>query len=229
MVGSGLFSNQGPRKPHLIRGSGGVAREVADLRDDTTSALASLAAVTVEEFTNPAAADDDGLEVATATQATVRTVTSFLALGLAALAAFPRTISFKTAGTTPADAPATAVITGVDKNGDALTETVNVGQTATTVYSTKCFAGLTSIAYAAGDGTDATVAIGFGPTLGLSVAPKTRAGMPGIVAEIAAGARVTNGVFATATASPPNGSYTPNTAPNGTNDYCVYFEYDPTA
>jgi len=41
--GSRSFSNEGPNKPHLVRlGKGGVAGEVADLRDDTESAFGRL-------------------------------------------------------------------------------------------------------------------------------------------------------------------------------------------
>lgn len=228
-TGSGLFSNKRAHKPHLVEGKGGVAGEVDDLRQDVLSVMAPMAALAIEEFTNPAAADAAGLEAATATQITARTVTSFLAAGIAALAAFPRTISFTTAGSTPADAPATALITGTDVNDDPQTETVNVPQTATTAYSVKCFKTVTSIAYAAGDGPDATVSIGFGPTLGLGKKVKSRAGLVNVVQEIAVGAKVTNGVFVAAVTSPPNGSYSPNTAPNGTNDYALIYEFDPTA
>jgi hypothetical protein len=47
------------------------------------------------------------------------------------------------------------------------------------------------------------------------------------VREIAVGSLVTNGVMATAAIGAPHGTYTPNTAPDGANDYCIYYEYDP--
>jgi hypothetical protein len=104
-----------------------------------------------------------GLKAATATVASPVTLTSadLLDAGEAALLAYPRKIVFTTAGVTPADAPATALITGTDYLGAAQTETVNIAQTATTATSTKWFKTITSIAYAAADGTAATVAIGY--------------------------------------------------------------------
>jgi hypothetical protein len=183
----------------------------------------------VDEFTDPATADAAGLEAATTVSTSVRTVTSFLAGGVAALAAYPRNITFTTAGNTPADAPASATITGTDVFGNALTETVNIAQTATIASGVKCFKTVTSIAYTVGQGTDATVSIGFGPLLGLAHKPKVRAGTVAVVDEIAVGARVTTGTFATPTTSPPNGSYSPSSAPNGSRDYAVYYERDLTA
>lgn len=110
------------------------------------------------------ALDDDGLLLATATVAAPVTVLAagLISGGLTLLAAYPRRITFTTAGVTPSDAPATATITGTDYLGAAQVEIVNVGQTATTVSSTGAFKTITSIAYSAADGTAATVAIGFG-------------------------------------------------------------------
>ncbi len=221
--GSGLFSNQAPEKAHLVSGKGGVAGEVDDLRGDVARVLTPMAAITVEEYTNPAAAAVAGLEAATATTVAPRTVTSFLAGGVAALLAYGRNVTFTTAGATPADAPATALVTGTDMDGNAQTETINVPQTATTNAGVKIFKTVTSVAYAAADGTAATVAIGFGSLLGLSKPPVSRAGLVGAIHEIAVGAVVTTGVL-----SATNRSYTPAAAPNGTNDYCLYYEYDPT-
>lgn len=182
----------------------------------------------VEEFTDPAAASGTALRAATASVTTERTTTSFSAGGVAALAAYPRQIVFTTAGGTAADAPATATITGTDVNGDAITETVTLAQTATTATSAKFFATITSIVEAAGDGTGATIAIGIGAALGLRRKAKVRAGALMVVREISAGSYVTNGTFALPSAAAPNGSYTPNTAANGTNDYAIAYEVDLT-
>lgn len=228
-TGSGLFSDKRAHKPHLVEGKGGVAGEVEDVRKDVQVTLEPMAALTVEEFTNPALADVDGLEAATPCTVAPRTVTSFLAPGQAALAAYPRTITFTTSGTTPADAPANAVVTTKDANGDTQTETVLVPQTASTTSSVKCAGELVSVAYAAADGTDASVSIGFGPVLGLGKKAKSRAGAVNVVNEIEAGAKVTTGTFVDAVTSPPNGSYAPATAPDGSNDYALVYEYDPTA
>src|SRR5688572_6426728 len=86
--------------------------------------LSMMVPIDVYELTNPATAAADGLKAATATTVAVQTITSFEAAGVAALAAYPRNVTFTTAGNTPADAPATATITGTDIDGNALTETV---------------------------------------------------------------------------------------------------------
>lgn len=214
-VGSGLMQKQGPGVPHLSTG------EVADLRSDVTKQLKNLANIVVEEYTNPAAAAAAGLEAATATTVAPRTVTSFLQAGKDALKADGRNITFTTAGGTAADAPLNAVVTGTDMDGKVQTETVPLSQTAGVATGVKIFKTITKVEYAAADGTGATISIGFGAALGLSLPMKTRAGLAGLIREIAAGAVVTNGVVSAA-----NRSYTPNGAPNGTNDYAVYYEAD---
>lgn len=218
MAGSGLFTKKsaGPAIPHLSTG------EIADLRADLAAEFAPMAAIAVQEFTDVAAPGAADLEAATATTVAPRTVV-LLAGGLAKLLACPRNVTFTTAGGTPADAPATALITGTDINGRAQTETVNIAQTATIASGVKAFKTVTSIVYSAADGTSATVSVGVGSVLGLTKTPKTRAGLAGAVREIAAGSVVTNGVI-----NATNKTYAPNSAPNGTNDYCVYYEYDPT-
>lgn len=111
------------------------------------------------------AASTTGLRAATATVASPVTLTStdLLDAGEALLAVYPRRLSFTTAGATPSDAPATATITGTNAaTGASDTEVVNLAQTATTVFSTKAWSAVSQIAYTAGDGTGATIAIGYG-------------------------------------------------------------------
>lgn len=221
-TGSGLFSDKRAYKPHLVDGKGGVAGEVDDLRRDVLSTMALMAAITVEEFIDPPLGAVDDLETATATTVAPRTVTVFEAAGLAALAAQPRNVTITTAGVTASDAPATAVITGTYM-GAVQTETVTVPQTAASVASTKPFDGLTSVAYAAADGTGATNSIGIGGGVGVTTVPKTRGGGVTLFREVEAGAVVTTGALTA------ERLYTPATAPDGSNDYAIYFEYDPTA
>lgn len=190
--------------------------------------LVKPAGLQVDEITDALAAATAGLKAATATTVAPQTVLAagMLTAGKDELAARPRNITFTTAGGTAADAPATATITGTDINGDAQTEVVNVGQTATTVEGVKAFKTITSIVYSAADGTGATVAIGYGNKFGLSVKAKTRAGAVMRGTEIAAGSAVTNGTLVAAATGLPNGTYTPNTAPNGSNDYAIEYEPD---
>lgn len=179
-----------------------------------------------DEYTNPAAASATALRAATATVTTVRTTTSFTAGGVAALADAPRQIVFTTAGGTAADAPASATITGVDVNGDSISETVTLAQTATTATSAKFFASITSIVEAVGDGTDATIAIGIGAPLGLRRKAKVRGGVVHVINETAAGARVTTGTFTIPASALPNGSYTPSSAADASRDYVISYEQD---
>jgi len=167
--GSGLLSSSKGIHAHLVDKPGGVAGEVYDLRNDLKAALAPIAAVTVEEFTNPVSNDSSaaGLLIATATVAAqvVLARTDLIAAGLAQLALWPRQLVFTTAGTTPADAPATATVVGKDYAGVAATEVVTLAQTGTTANSTTRWSDITSITYPAADGTDATVAIGYDSAL----------------------------------------------------------------
>jgi hypothetical protein len=215
--------------------------EVNDLRDDVDAGFLNTetpghggsSVLAADEWTDPVAADAAGLEILTATVAEIRTVTSFLAPGVAALLADPRNITFTNSGVgTPADAPDNAVVTGTDINDDALTETISVPQTATISAGAKCFKTITSVVYEAGDGTTATVSIGFGSILGLHSKIKSRAGAVAVLMENEAGTVKAGdalaGTYADAATSPPHGSYDPGTAPDGSNDYCIWFERDLT-
>lgn len=221
MAGSGLFSNKAGVLAHLLV-SHGTLREVNDVRQDLGSTFGPVAAITVEEFTNPATGATTDLLAATASTVAVQTYTAgtLLAPGIASLAALPRNITFTTAGSTATDAPATVVVTGTYR-GKVQTETVTVSQTAATATGLKPFSTITSIVYAAGDGTGATVAIGIGGGIGVTMVPKSRAGGVTLISENVDGAKVTSGALTAA------GLYTPATAPNGVHDYCAYYEYNP--
>jgi hypothetical protein len=199
-----------------------------DVARQLVASSGARAPIYVDEYTNPIATSGTSLRAATASVITERTTTSFLAGGVAALADTPRQIVFVTAGVTPADAPASALITGTDVNGDAQTETVNLAQTATSATSTKFFSTVTSIVEAAGDGTAATISIGVGAALGLRRKAKVRAGAVLVACEISAGTRLTTGTFTVPASAPPNGSYTPAAAADASRDYAVAYEVDLT-
>jgi hypothetical protein len=220
MSGSGLFSNQKAAVPHTM------TREVEDLRNDVKATFAPMAAIGVDEFTNPLAAAAAGLLAATASSVAIQTIleAQLLAPGKAELAARARNVTFTTAGVTPADAPANAVITGKDAEGKDQTETVAISQIAATAAGVKAWSKITKIVYEAGQGAAATVSIGYGVVLGLTKKPKSRAGAALPVREIVDGALVATGAMSAA-----NKTYTPATAPDGAHDYAVFYEYDPTA
>jgi hypothetical protein len=153
-VGSGLFSKEGPDKAHLLQQTGGLAAEVKDVRDDILKVLTPMAAIAVEEFTNPALAVANAIKLAIATVAAPVTYSGAQLDGSVGVGVMspPRNITILTAGVTPADAPATAVINGTDIDGKALSETITVAQTNTTAVGVKAFAKVTSIVLPAADG-----------------------------------------------------------------------------
>lgn len=222
ILGSGQFAGQKADRPHAVNS------EVQDLRDDIVRDFTPNAAIAVEEFTAPIAAGAALISVAAASQ--VAAGRSATLLALAGAISPPRQISVTTAGGTPADAPASAVVTGKDIFGNALTETLTVPQTATIATGAKCFASVSSIVETAGDGVGATMAYGIGAPIGLGRPIKTRAGVTAPVKEFAAGsAAPTAGVFAAPAAALPNGSYAPNSAADGARNYALYYEYDVTS
>lgn len=226
-TGSGLLNTSAPVKEHLTRGSG-IGGEVADLRSDLKAAMKHMASIVVEEWTNAAATAADALHDATATVATASTLlpAALKSAGKTALETHPRTITFTTAGVTPAHAPANVVITGTDVNDATISETLVLAQTADIVESVKAYKTITSLVFPAGDGTAATVAVGLGTKFGLKKKIKSRAGLATAIKEIAIGSVVTTGAYTSAATSAPNGLYAPAANPNGTNDYCIYYESD---
>lgn len=110
------------------------------------------------------AADPVALKVATATSGSPVTLVlaDLLAPGLALMATYPRRITFTTAGVDPADAPANVVPTGTDYADAVETETLVLAQTAAAVTTVEAYKTITALAYPAGEGADATIAIGIG-------------------------------------------------------------------
>lgn len=181
-----------------------------------------------ETFTNVAAADADAIKTSIASSTSTVTYSGSALNGAigAAVISPPRNITVTTAGGTPADAPATATITGLAIDGSTQTEAISVGQTATTVAGAKAFAYVTSIALTAGDGTGATMTFGTGDVIGLDSKLMSLGGAACVLKEVANGSIVTNGTFVIPATSGPFGTYAPNTAPNGTNDYAVLYAVD---
>lgn len=167
---------------------------------------------------------------ATVTTATELTAADLVSGGKTALASCPRQLRFTVAGTTPADAPASATIKGYTLDGP-IEETVTLPQTATTVDSAYYYTRIDSITQPAGDGTDATVAIGFTANLGLPAKLKGRGASSAVVPiilERVDGAAPTAGALIVATTAKPYGAYTADAtaAPNASRDHLVYFELD---
>ncbi len=224
-MGSTLFNKSKPQKTNLVAPGSDLGGEIFDLRADLKTIFNSLAPITVDEFTNPPVADVDAIKTAFTSVASPVTYSGAQLNGVvgAGTMAIPRNITVTTgAGGTPADVPANLTVTGTYK-GKPQSEVIAISQTAATVAGTKPFDKVTSLALDAGQGTGGTLEVGFGAALGMSFKPKARGGGTLLVREIAVGALVTNGAITAL------GLYTPNGAPNGTNDYAIYYEYDPDA
>lgn len=120
------------------------------------------------------------------------------------------------------------VITGIDVYGRTITETWSVTATGTT----KTYTGVTAFyrvdqitVISASDAEANTLKLGTGAVLGLSM-PNPIASA---VKETSAGSVVTNGTFVAASTSAnadKRGTYAPNSAPNGSTDYAVWYVCD---
>lgn len=229
-IGSDLFINK-PVQERFIR-PGGARGEVGDLRRDLRS-VEFLAAMTVQQWNAPLAGGVATLLAAAVTVAEVVELgpDDLLAPALADMADdTPRQVTFTTSGSTPADAPANAVVTGRTVNGDTFTETVALAQTAATVLSTYFYGDIESIVFEAADGTDASVSIGTSAAIGLAGHLQSRAGAAAIMMEIEDGSvkgpDALAGTYALPPSALPNGSYAPGVAADGVKDYAIYYEFD---
>lgn len=186
-LGSGLFTNETASRPHTVQ------REVADLRDDVGRTFASLAAIAVEEWSNIAAADDDAFKTSVASAATEQTYTGTALNGVvgAGVLSPPRNITITSTSHGDIDAVG-VVVTGVDVNGKALTETITLTNGGGVVNSgNKAFAKVSKIVVPAQSGTGGALKFGFGDKIGLSRVIKSRAGVLALQREILGGVDIT--------------------------------------
>jgi hypothetical protein len=228
MIGSGLFSTQRARLAHLVRGGGGLAGEVSDLRSDIDTELDPLAAIAVEEFVDPVAADVDAIKASIASAAVVSVYEGAALDGVLGVGTMDPPRNPTVTSTAHADIDAvTVVFEGKDVNGDDAS--VNVLLTdggGVTDAGVGCLSSVDKITVPAQSGVGGALEFGFGDVLGLAKPIKERAGFTGLIREIAVGALVTTGVVVDAATSAPNGSYEPATVPDAANDYAIYYEWD---
>jgi hypothetical protein len=222
-LGSGLFSNQSPIHKHLAQGSHGITGELGEIWRAVQALFGPMAAIAVEEFDAPPAASATAVMAAQATVSGPQTFTAPTIVETA-FALAPRNLVITGGGTT-AQCPTSALVTGLDGNGRAQTETIAL--TAGSGTGVKGWSSVTSVAFTGGTGTAGTEEIGTGVVIGLKEYPKARTGATTAqppISELEDGAAVgTAGTVDTV-----NHTYTPHDAPNGTHKYAVYYEYDPT-
>lgn len=176
-------------------------------------------------WTDPPAADADYFITTTSTAASEVVYTSADWANSDPLDP-PRPVTF-TANTNADFDAVDMVVTGTDIDGRALTETVTLTDGGNATDSTSaCFRTVTGITIPAQSGTGGSYTIGFGAAIGFSAKVKSRAGHVAVLTELAAGSVATNGTFVAAATASPYGSYSPNTAADGSRDYAVLVELD---
>lgn len=189
------------------------------------------AAIIRQDWTDPLAAVTNGYSAshvgAAAAGTTNQTLGGSLTVGGVGIADFAKNVVI-TVTHGSAVVAMSGVITGTDINGNNQTEawSVTAGTTSKTFTGKKAFKTVTSITEViAADASANTIITGTGVVFGLW----TKLAVASAVKEISAGSVVTNGTFVVASSAStddPRGTWSPNTAANGSNDYTVYYLSD---
>lgn len=157
--------------------------------------------------------------IAAGTTGLVTQVTDLSAAGSASVAAqpdVPRNVVLTLSDAADANLAGSVIVTGKNVFGTTISETFTVVAGTTSYTGNLAFAKITSVAHDFGEtGTSSdTLDLGQGAKLGLPYP------------DLAITKLVSNGTEESASAtSASNGTFTPTTAPNGTNDYEVWFSY----
>jgi hypothetical protein len=208
-----------------------LARDMITQGNLSDSALTRGGAMQTVEFTDPPLADTDFFVVDRASSASADVINSGEAEWQSVSELDPpRNVTITTTSHADIDA-VDVVVTGRvrDANGNLIAQTDTITLTdggGATDAGTRAFSYIDSIAIPAQSGTGGELDFGFGDIIGLPSPIKTRAGLTAPIREVAAGAVATNGTFTTGAAQPPNGTYEPNSAPDGSNDYSLFYEAD---
>lgn len=192
---------------------------------DAADAVSGAGNVVTDEWTNASAVGTTALKAATAMTTDPQTILAAALTasgGTTALATYPRNVTVTGGGTT-ADCPTSVAITGTDVNDDVLLETLALSSGSGT--GVKAFKTIVSFVFTGtGVGASGTCALGIGGKLGLTQEAKTRVGVVNVIREYAINAVATTGTYVIAATSPPNGTYAPSSAPDGTRDYALTYE-----
>jgi hypothetical protein len=233
---SKLFGSKTARRPHLVSGTGGVAGEVADLRQDVEGSFARLenqgGYFRTDEFTNPATADVDAFKTSFATSGSVQSISGAALNGVVGVTEMVPPRNPTVTSSSHAHVTAVAVVfTGRVRNsaGDLVSRTVTVNTTnggGATDAGAEALSIIDSVSIPAMGGASGSLQLGFGVSIGLGAKVKSRAGLIRALREVASGAVVTTGTFTNPSGAPVS-LYTPSAAPNAANDYAVTFEVDP--
>lgn len=236
-MASKLFGSKNPIKPHLVVGPGGLAAEIYDVRRDVEAAFSTMESggglIRTDEFTNPAAESTDAIKLSIATDTSVASYGSTALDGaVGATEMVPPRNPTVTASASVDVTGGVVTFTGRIRLADgtlaAATATVTVASGGGATYAAAgALSFVDSISVPAQGGVGGTLSFGFGARLGLKAKIKERAGLLAPLREVAVGAVVTTGAFATPTGCPVT-VYTPASAPNAARDYAVTYEVDPS-
>lgn len=183
--------------------------------------------VTREVWNNVATIDRDGIKTSFSTAAAATTYSGTDLDGATGTGDMDYARNFQVYAVTgggEALVQKTFVITGLDINGQVLSESLVVGALGAganaTTQGVYAFKSISSV-YVPADasGVPGSYEFGFGKKLGLS-RPLTQGGM---IAEFMSNAAAVAGTVVLSTTGLPNGTYSPNSDPNATRDWVVYY------
>jgi hypothetical protein len=165
----------------------------------------------------PLTADADAILDGRALAASAATVTSFLAQPDVA-----RNITVTTGGTTADVAAGNVVVTGLNADGQVISETLALtANLAGTVTGAKAFLRVTSVSVPVGDSPfGATIDVGFGTTLGL---PRCLDGAGFYIKGLVDGANLTGETLAANATLLESNTVIPNPAPNSSRKFTFLF------
>lgn len=189
------------------------------------------AALTLQHFNTPSAADNDAFVTASvgvfSTSAVVPiAATSFDGVVGAAALRVPRQVVL-TATSTSGAVAGNYLLEGIDVYGNVVNETLAVVDDGAAT-SVNFFKQLTKVTLPKQTGTIAgTVIVGTGTALGLCCYGVAMGGAATVapIQELSAGSAVTNGTLVLPASAPPNGSYTPNAAADGSKSYSLVYPH----
>ncbi len=217
------MKGMGPAVPHLADKPGGLAGEIHDLRGDVDRAFKRLetGGVKVEEWLAPPTASLIYFLAATAlTDAAQHLHSSAVQLAAARNLVLDVVV---TAGVGAGD----IVVTYLDAEGVQKTHTETMPAASLTVDLLFPVTQVLSVDLPAATAPlAATVSVGFGDAIGLANEVMIRSFGEHVLEEMLDGTLIVpfTGTFVDATTAPPNGTYTPATAPDGAHNYLLTYE-----
>jgi len=207
-----------------------VTQDILDANDVSKldAPLSGEIWLTRQVFTDPVAADVDAIKTSFTAPAADTTYSGAQLDGVVGAGELDYARNIVITGTTGGSEAldgGTAVVYGVDTNGQPIQENFTLGaigaSTSDTATGVQAFAKVTAVLIPAdASGTPGAYEVGFGDLLGL-IRPLSQGGL---LAEFEDNAVPgTPGTIVLSGTSAPNGTYSPDSSPDGSLDFIVYF------